>query len=383
MIYQQLFDQVREPELVRSALIGCGDLGSAIVTQARLLPRLELRVVAGTNVEAATGAFRSAGAAEEDIAICDTAGRALCAMEAGKWVVVQDAMNLMELPLHVIVTATRVPEASARYAYQAIHHGKHVVFVDKEADSVVGPMLKRYADRVGVVSTTDDGDQPGLVMGLVSWARALGLEVLCAGNLHEVRYSAAEGTLTAPWREGRLTIPPELRWSLERIPEGQASRYVEARHGVIADWQRPHQTGDALAHAAVTADGTGLRPDKSGVHLPLLRLAGLPEVLCPVEEGGVLQTRGAVEAPTILRPDEAAPSVEGGVFVVVSNADQHSREVMISKGLMANRTGSAMLIYRAHHLCGAETAISMLCAGLLQVPTGASTVLPVADTRSL
>jgi predicted homoserine dehydrogenase-like protein len=38
-----------------------------------------------------------------------------------------------------------------------------------------------------------------------------------------------------------------------------------------------------------------------------------------------------------------------------------------------------MLIYRAHHLCGAETAVSILCAGLLRVPTGASTLLPVAD----
>jgi predicted homoserine dehydrogenase-like protein len=53
-------------------------------------------------------------------------------------VVVQDAEILMDLPLHVIVTATRVPEAAARYGAQAIDHGKHLVMIDKEAESVVG-----------------------------------------------------------------------------------------------------------------------------------------------------------------------------------------------------------------------------------------------------
>jgi predicted homoserine dehydrogenase-like protein len=139
MIYQHLFDRVKEPDVVRAALIGCGDFGAPIVTQARLIPRLEVRVVSDTNVEAAKSAFRLAGAAEHDIAVCDTPRGALRAMEAGKWVIAADAMTLMDLPLHVVVTATRVPEAGAKYAYEAIRHGKHVVMVDKEADSVVGP----------------------------------------------------------------------------------------------------------------------------------------------------------------------------------------------------------------------------------------------------
>ena len=165
MIYQQMFDRVREPEVVRAALIGSGNFGTPIVTQASLIPRLELRVVADKNVEAARSAFLYIGVEDDDIAVCDSSRAALRAVETGKWLVAEDAMILMDLPLHVIVTATGVPEAGARYAYEAIRHGKHVVFVDKEADSVVGPMLKHLADRAGVVFTTDDGDQPGLVMG--------------------------------------------------------------------------------------------------------------------------------------------------------------------------------------------------------------------------
>ena len=72
MIYQQMFDRVREPEVVRAALIGSGNFGTPIVTQASLIPRLELRVVADKNVEAARSAFLSIGVEDDDIAVCDS-----------------------------------------------------------------------------------------------------------------------------------------------------------------------------------------------------------------------------------------------------------------------------------------------------------------------
>ena len=52
---------------------------------------------------------------------------------------------------------------------------------------------------------------------------------------------------------------------------------------------------------------------------------------------------------------------------------------MIRKGLVSNSRETAMLVYRPHHLCGAETAMSILCAGLLGVPTGGACVLPRVD----
>lgn len=51
MIYQNLFDQVRKPELVHAGVIGCGSFGSAIVTQSSLVPRLRIPVVADTNIK--------------------------------------------------------------------------------------------------------------------------------------------------------------------------------------------------------------------------------------------------------------------------------------------------------------------------------------------
>ena len=68
---------------MRAALIGCGNFGTAVVAQARFVPRLELRVVADTNIESARTAFRMIGVEEDDIAVCDGAGQASVAYEAG------------------------------------------------------------------------------------------------------------------------------------------------------------------------------------------------------------------------------------------------------------------------------------------------------------
>src|SRR5207245_10206962 len=141
--------------------------------------------VAGRRLDAARRAYGGAGVPEDAIVRCDSRRAALRAIEAGKRVIAADPLLLMELPLEVIVEATGHPESGARHAEAAIRHGQHVAMVTKEADVTVGPMLKRLADEAGVVYTAVDGDQHGLLIGLVAWARRLGLEVLCGGKARD------------------------------------------------------------------------------------------------------------------------------------------------------------------------------------------------------
>ena len=189
-------------------------------------------------------------------------------------------------------------------------------------------------------------------------------------------YDPVAGTVK---RTGCVVEVPEAdRWALERIPGGQADRYAKERRRIFADFRPDEQCGDPLCHLVVSANGTGLLPDTPVCHHPVVRFSEIPEILCPVEDGGILQTRGAIDVPTILWTQDQ-PHGGGGVFAVVANADEHSRNVMIRKGLFANSRGTAMLIYRPYHLCGAETAMSILCAGLLEVPTGNSEILPRVD----
>ena len=96
MIYQHLFDRVREPGTVRAGLIGVGRFGTPIVTQASIVPRLEVPVVADIDIEAGRQAYRKAGIAEEDIVVCESRSGALRALEAGKRVVLQDALLISD-----------------------------------------------------------------------------------------------------------------------------------------------------------------------------------------------------------------------------------------------------------------------------------------------
>jgi predicted homoserine dehydrogenase-like protein len=376
MIYQHLFERIKTPETVKAALIGAGQFGTSIVTQAPLIPRLDLVAVADLNIEAARNAYLKAGRTHEQIAACDSRTEALSALQAGKVVIVEDALLLMDLPLHVIASATRVPEAAAFYADEVIRHGKHLVMIDKEADATVGPVLKSRADAASVVYTTDDGDQPGLLMGLAAWAEALGMEVLSGGDLRSALYDPAAGTVS---RGGRTVhVPEEDRWALERIPAGEAARYAEARERILGAFREDDALGDPMCHMAVAANGTGLMPERPIGHRPTLRMVEIPSVLCPQRDGGILQNKGVLDVAYVLHTEDQ-PHGGGGVYIVVANADPVSCATMVEKGLHANADGTAMLVYRPYHLCGAETAMSMLCAGLLQTATGAAEMRPRVD----
>ena len=376
MIYQHLFDHVKEKRIVRAGLIGSGQFGTAVITQARYIPLLEIPIVADVDPQAARLAYHHAGITEDNIALCDSRGGAIRAMESGKFVIVEDPMLLMDTPIDVVVESTGVPEAGARHAYEAIQHGVHIAMISKETDAVIGPILKHLADRAGVVYTPVDGDQHGLLIGLVLWARSLGLEVLCAGKARNAELIYDPEARTVSSRSSTVTLTESEVWAMDRIPDGEASRYIPARREILVSL--PKTANSDLGEMTIAANATGLMPDTPPLHLPVVRISEIPEVLCPVEEGGILQTKGAIEIVTCLRQTDDA-GLGGGVFVVVSCENDYSRMILTTKGLIPNSRGSTALIYRPYHLCGVETPISILSAALLNVPTGAAAVQPHVD----
>ena len=60
MIYRNLFERIGEPQVVRAGLIGAGDFGTPIVTQAKIIPRLDVPVVADIDLDAARRALYQA-----------------------------------------------------------------------------------------------------------------------------------------------------------------------------------------------------------------------------------------------------------------------------------------------------------------------------------
>lgn len=375
MIYWQLFE--KNPGIVKAALIGCGDFGRYIQIQGVAIPRMDMRMVCDIIPERGIQGYQEAGVPDEQIVLAETAEAAREAYSAGKYVVVRDAAFVLLDDIQVVMVATRIPEAGAQYAYQAIDAGKHVVMVDKEADSVIGPILKHYADRKGVVYTTDDGDEPGLNMGLVGWARELGLEVYSTGNLHACDYNADTGVITIGHTS--FTIAEEDKvWMRPMTIESDMERVLAERARICA-CREPHLAcADPLAHLSVAGNGTGIAAETDIGLRPIVYRAELANVLVPRSMGGIKDTVASVDTPKIIS-DRRTSGHTDGVYIVAGTNNKVIMDKIEQKTHTVNWRGNAFALLRPYHLCGVETSMSALCAGLLGVATGGAKLEQLND----
>lgn len=370
MFFQQL-SQHRRP--VRVAVIGAGNFGAGIVSHARYVPATNVCAVADPDLAAVRRAYRDAGVAEKNLVVCESAAQARKALAAGRRVMTQDASILFSQAIDVVAEATGNAEAGAHHAQQAIAAGKHVAMVTKEADVVVGPMLKRLADRAGVVYTAVEGDQHGMLTGFVNWAQTLGLEVLCGGK-------ALDGELILDRRRRKIhyydrTISLSAR-QLAAFEPTHDARAIARRAEALGGYAGA-QPWD-LTELAIAANSTGLVPDSPQLHCPPCRVAEIPDALCPTRWGGLLGGTGRIDAVQILRePHEA--SMGGGVFVVVRTRGVAMQRILAGKGIICHHDNQTALLMRPHHLLGVEAIGSILAAAVLHTPTGALEYHPRFD----
>jgi predicted homoserine dehydrogenase-like protein len=143
---------------------------------------MRLVAIANRTREHGERAFREAGISEWSSV--NSADQAEAAIARGSPVLTDDPSVLTHCEaIDVLVEATGTIEVAARVVLDAFRHRKHVVLVNAELDSLLGPILKVKADEAGVVVTHTDGEEPGVAMSLVRYLRALGLRPVAAGNI--------------------------------------------------------------------------------------------------------------------------------------------------------------------------------------------------------
>ena len=366
MIYTSLFDK-SEKKILKAGVIGTGDYATAMITQSITVPRLDVPAISDINIDAAIKAFTLSGIAREDMVIAENYEAAINALESGKRVIAEDPMLLMELPLEVIVEATGDAEFAAGSASKAIEHGKHVVMVTKETDASIGPVLNRMAKKAGLVYTAADGDQPSLAVGLHNWCKELGLEVICGGKYAENELGVdRDEQLILPRNSEPIPVSAEDINTFDLFPEGPFTETVARRRELLGKAGAIYNF--EMSELTIVGNLTGLAPEKERLHHPIVWPEEIPSVLCREEEGGILSGTGVLDlANYILAPNRNG--MAGGVFSIVSCATEYSRRILFDKKVPTNKTGTAFLISRPYHLCGVETVMSALTAGLIGVPT--------------
>ncbi len=335
-----------EGDPVRVALVGAGYMGRGMALQIlSTIPGMRLVAISNRTLSKAEQAYRGAGV--ESVQRVESVAQLEDTVACGRYAITDDAMPLCEAGgTDVVVEATGHVEFGAHVALKAIESGKHVVLMNAELDATVGPILKVYADRAGVVITNMDGDQPGVVMNLFRFVKTIGYRPVLAGNI--------KGLLD-PYR----------------TPETQKG-FAEA-HNQLPKMVTSFADGTKISmENAVIANATGFGVGRRGMYGPKCAHATEAADLFPLEslldsgEGIVDYIIGAEPGP--------------GVFVIGYNDDPVKRQYM---QYFKMGDGPFYVFYTPYHLPPLEVPLTAARAVLFEdaaiTPKGA----PVCEVITL
>lgn len=178
-----LQERLQRGNPVRVGLVGAGYMGRGIALEIlTAFPGLRLAAIVNRHPDQAERAYREAGV--DEFRPVATPAELDAAIEAGAYAVTDDPEVVCRSGrIDVVVETTGDVEYGARVALEAITHGKHLVLMNAEVDSTIGPILKVYADRNGVVYTYTDGDEPGVAMNLYRFVDSIGYKPVLMGQI--------------------------------------------------------------------------------------------------------------------------------------------------------------------------------------------------------
>lgn len=310
---------------IRVAIIGCGEMGTDLVTQIARMKGMRVAAIADRSGTNAIEAIRIARLPADIAAPVDGLPALEAAIALGKIAIIDDALTILRSgQIDVVIDATGRPAAGAEIGLATIRAGKHLVMMNVEADVTIGPYLKREAERAGLVYTIGAGDEPTATMELIEFVTALGYPVIAAGKGKNNPFNPD-------------AVPDDYR-------EEALRRNMNPR--ILVEFVDGSKT---MVEMATIANATGLAIDKPGMHGPVATLETLADVFRPKDEGGILSRKGVVDFTL-------GKGVAPGVFVVVEL--DHPRLCERMHDLKLGGHGPYYSFYRPHHLTSLEVPLS-------------------------
>ena len=311
---------------IRIGLIGCGEMGTDVITRVAHMKGIEVAAVSDRGLSRAEKALDIAYGDSDHGRIVSSTTAMTDAIELGKMAISADSLMIAENPMiDVVIDATGIPAVGAEIGLHAMEHGKHLTMMNVEADVCIGPYLKSEAERLGVVYSLGAGDEPSSCMELIEFVSAMGHEIVCAGKgkNNPLNFDA---------------IPDDYQAEADR-------RNMNVR--MLVEFVEGSKT---MVEMCAIANATGLRIDKPGMHGPAAALDELSSTLVPEANGGVLSQKGCVDY-------SVGKGVAPGVFVVADMS--HPRITERMEDLKMGK-GPYFTFHRPFHLTSLE--VPLTCA---------------------
>ena len=311
---------------VRIGMIGAGQMGTDVVAETRMMKGIRVVVAADLELDRAVGCYEI-GQVDDEVIIVNTAAEADAAVLAGKRVATRDYRVVTDMKtIDVMLDATGVPDIGARAALRAARSGQHLAMMNVEADITVGPILRWYAEKKGVIYALAAGDEPAACKELYDFANALGFTIVAAGK----------GKNNPLDRHATPYDPDIVKEASRRgLSPNMLIEFIDGSKTMI--------------EMAAVSNATGLVPDVRGMHGPTTDRDHLNQTFALIKDGGVLNQTGVV--------DFGVGKVAPGVFLIVRTDHPRLREAMILRD-MGN--GPYYTLFRPFHLCSIE--VPLTCA---------------------
>lgn len=333
-MYQDLQQRAASGVPIRFAIVGAGQMGVDMAAQVGRMQGIESVALVDIDLDRAIEGYRIAGIPDERVARVRTAGEANDAVNAGKYVVTDDAALIPQIEaVESVVDATGHPEVGARIALDTFAHGKHLVMMNVEGDITIGPILRRKAEEAGVLYTLAAGDEPTALMELYDFAKTLGLDIIAAGK-------------------GKNN-PLDRQATPEMLAPEAARRGLNPM--MLVEFVDGSKT---MIEMAAVANATGLTVDVPNMHGPSTSVPELKDVFKLKSDGGILSRTGVV--------DYAVGRVAPGVFLIVGTDHPRLRQCLVLRDMGC---GPVYTLFRPFHLCSMEVPVSVAMIGLYNRPT--------------
>lgn len=327
---------------VRVAMVGAGAMGRGVANQiVNSVPGMRLVAIANRTLANAARAYAEAGVDADEVITVQSLPKLNAVIASGKYAITEDPSLLCCADgVDAILEITGAIEFGAQVTLEAIRSGKHVVSMNAELDATAGPILKRYADRAGVILTLSDGDQPGVEMNLYRFVKGIGMTPLVCGNIKGLQ----DPYRTPTTQKGFAQQWGQDVWMVTSFADGTKVSFEQAS----------------------VANATGMTVSRRGMNR--MEHAGHVDELTTRYDVDELRALGGIVDYVV----GAKPGP--GVFVLATQDDAKHRHYL---NLYKLGEGPLYSFYTPYHLCYFEVPLSVARVVLF----GDAIVQPLAGPR--
>ena len=166
---------------IKVGIIGAGFIGKGLVHQCHLTPGIECVALADVNIDRAAAC---AGSIQREHGVVQNQDSLHDTIRQGKLAICEDGHLVASCDsIDVLIEASNSIRAGGQFSVTALSHNTHLILVNAACDLIFGPYLRTLAENNGVLYSSCDGDQPGVIKHLIDDVQIWGLDIVMAGNI--------------------------------------------------------------------------------------------------------------------------------------------------------------------------------------------------------